>query len=279
MRHSGELACECCCGTVYMWSGCDYHMQLAHEGDFFVLSMGRKNPTFRAPVGIGDDAAFCAAVDKLSQYVRQNGWELVFHRISRPAMERLTRLYPDRFVVLEDRDNADYVYERDALANLSGKKYHGKRNHISAFERAFPDWRFEVITRSNIADCAAINEPWFAERLLIDKSAADELCAVKRGLEHYFELGFFGGILYVGDRPAAYSFGEYANDECFVTHIEKALSEFPGAYTVINNQMARALEGVKYINREEDMGLEGLRKAKLSYHPAMLYEKFTVKEK
>jgi len=241
--------------------------------------MGRKNPTFRAPVGLGDDAAFCAAVDKLSQYVRQNGWELVFHRISRPAMERLTRLYPDRFEVLEDRDNADYVYERDALANLSGKKYHAKRNHLNRFREAFPN---AVARPIDDAITPAVREfvaEWYATKRSENPNGdfRMEEIAIERALRDREVLGLEGLTVMDGDRILAMTFGSRLSYDTFDVHFEKARADVQGAYPAINCEFARYLREkypeVKYLDREEDMGLEGLRRAKKSYYPHHMIEK------
>lgn len=276
---SGETACEYSFGNIYMWSGSAYRTRIARIGDFLAAEEYPERPNFMAPVGTGDDRAFLAALDALTDRAREYGFVLRMHRVSEACCRRITRLCGDRFTVEPDRDSADYLYLRNDLADLSGKRYHGKRNHISAFCRAFPDWHCEEITADNLADCAAVNEEWYAERLPEDPGAADELYAVRRGLERFSEIGLYGKILYAGGRPAAYSFGDRVNPDCFVTHVEKALPEFPGAYAVINREMAASLTDVRLINREEDMGHDGLRTAKLSYHPMMLGNKYTVTEK
>ena len=185
-------------------------------------------------------------------------------------------MLPKQFEITETRDYFDYLYTSESLANLAGRKLASKRNHISYFEKTF-DWKYEPITPENISQCAILNEHW--GRLNREKNPeeiGEENEAIKIALDNYFDLGFEGGILTIQGEAVAFTFGERLNDNTFCTHVEKAYGNIRGAYQMINREFARQLQDrYEFINREEDTGSEGLRKAKLSYHPHRLIIKYS----
>lgn len=187
----------------------------------------------------------------------------------------LEQRYPGMFTFDTSEDLYDYVYQSQSLATLGGKKLHSKRNYINRFKQL--NWSFEDITPDNIDECKQMSLEWCI-RNDCDKSEdkSEEMCAVGIGLEHFFDLGLVGGVLRVDGRIQAFSYGEQQCSDTFVTHVEKAFTDYDGAYPMINYMMAnRFCKGLEYINREEDMGEENLRKAKKSYHPCFMVEKFS----
>ncbi len=171
----------------------------------------------------------------------------------------------------------DYVYLVSDLATLAGKKYHAKRNHIAYFERTYA-YTYEPLGPENLADCRAMLEAWYemndGEK---SKALTDERRAIHTALEYYAPLGFVGGLLRVDGKVIAFTFGERLDEENFVVHVEKAFYDYRGAYPMINREFVRrALLSYRYINREEDTGDENLRRAKESYHPALLRRKYTL---
>ncbi len=198
-----------------------------------------------------------------------------FYGVTDCYKKLLNELFPDKFCFKSDDGFNDYIYEAEALANLSGKKYHSKRNHVSVFKRNYPNWSYEEINESNIPACIDLHTKWINGRGDDDPDFSLEFEAVLEGFENYSKLGLIGGIIKIGEEPVAYTFGERISDDCFVTHFEKAPSDINGAYTIINQEFAKKLVemGFKYINREEDLGIEGLRKAKQSYHPVIWLKK------
>ena len=167
----------------------------------------------------------------------------------------------------------DYVYSYGDLAELPGKKYHQKRNHIAYFEKLYPEHSFEMITQDNIKECIDFSVKWGEQSLHgIDD---EERKALDMSLGNFFSLGFEGGVIRAGGEVVAMSAGERRGNS-FVVHIEKALNT-RGAYPLINRDFVRNVcVGSYHINREEDMGIEGLVKAKQSYHPAYLLKKYMV---
>ncbi len=198
------------------------------------------------------------------------------HSLLEEKRVELEDLFPGKFIIEEDRDLADYIYKSEDLINLSGKKYHGKRNHIKRFKDN--NWSFETLTDENMEDCLEMNRQWCVlNDCGMDESKKAEFCAVKQSFKYYKELGFFGGLLRVDGRVIAYTMAERLNSNTVNVHIEKAFSDIQGAYPAINHEFVFNMASeYEYVNREEDLGIEGLRKAKLSYNPAILLSKYGV---
>ena len=278
VAESGELGCEYCFGNFFMWAWV-YNTRI-HIGDnFFVTKEERPFKRYLCPTGNPEDAELRALIPALIEDAKQNGHPFAMHRVRNQCVGRIREMFGDRFVFTPQRDDFDYIYNRSDLADLPGKKYHSKRNFIARFEAENPDWSYEEISRGNISDCAEICRKWLPTQVG-NPGAEIEFKALCLGFDHYEELGFKGGLLRVRGVPAAFTFGEPITDKCFVTHAEKALREYTGAYAMINREFAKnTLSEYELINREDDMGIEGLRTAKLSYHPVMLYEKYIMTEK
>jgi len=199
-----------------------------------------------------------------------------FSTIEKHETEILEKLFPGKYEFTEERDSFDYVYSREKLATLGGKRYHGKRNHIAYFERTF-NWSFEELNRSNIDDCIAMNEKWYTLNVEKDREGIeDEREVLRLNFAHFEEIGGIGGVLRIDGDVVAFTFGERLNDNTFDTHFEKAYSDIRGAYPMINQLFAKTLlSDYEFINREDDVGSEGLRSAKLSYHPEFLVKKYS----
>lgn len=196
--------------------------------------------------------------------------------------ERLEQWYPGRFQITYERDDADYIYESEKLATLSGKKLHGKRNHINKFKNTFGDrWSYEPMSVDNVEECFQMALDWRNDNgCNEDEEKNAEMCVTLNSLRLFQELELTGGVLRIDGKVVAFTMGEPVCSDTFVVHIEKAYADVPGAYPMINQQFVEhECMGYRYVNREEDTGAEGLRKAKLSYRPAFLIEKGTVTEK
>lgn len=264
--------CEYCFGNIFMWSDI-YKNKILNYNGMFISKDFSDNPMFCYPVGKGDKKA---AIKALIEYAKETDTTLKFFGMIESNKEELEEMFPDKFHIAETREFFDYVYRTEDLCNLSGKKYHSKKNHISFFEKNY-NWTFEPINESNIEQCLLLNEHW--KRLNESKNPfeiSDENRAIKVAFDNYFELDFEGGVLKIEDEIVAFSFGEKLNNNTFCVHVEKAYSNIRGAYQMINRELARQLKGrYEFINREDDTGSEGLRKAKLSYHPHCLTVKYS----
>ncbi len=180
-----------------------------------------------------------------------------------------------QFDITLERDSFDYIYNSTDLIELTGKKYQPKRNHISFFMRN-NNWSYERITRENISECIEMSEDWLSKSQSEYKSDLEsELKIIKKVFDNYEALGYVGGLLRCDGKVIAYTMGERMNEDTFCVHFEKAYADIRGAYPMINQQFVKnELSGYKYIDREDDVGSENLRKAKLSYHPALLPDKY-----
>ena len=271
LEKSGFRGCEYTFGNNFVWRDV-YKVEVCFFEDFyFVKQLDGENTRFLYPAGTGNVER---AVGLIAEYCRENGLKPRILANKEKSAE-ITALFPD-YTAEPMRDFYDYVYLADDLANLKGKKYHAKRNHLNRFYEN--NWSFEPITADNLAECAELNERWCEENLDVDdKGKLEEQIVVHQSLEHYEELGYYGGLIRVDGVVEAFSFGECSAENCFVVHVEKASRKYQGAYAAINCELVKALCGkFPFINREDDAGSENLRKAKLSYYPAFFEEKFYV---
>ena len=214
----------------------------------------------------------------LEETARQAGVPLQILGVTDALREKLEAIYPGRFRYTELPDAADYIYDINKLADLPGKHLHAKRNHIARFCDRYPDWRFEPLTEENLPDCCAMAEEWYKENLERDPSVAEEKPVLQYALDHFRLLRLDGGLIRAGGRVVAFALGDFINTDTYDVHFEKAAEDVDGAYTAINQAFAAHLREkypqLRYLNREDDLGIPGLRKAKLSYYPDKLAVKF-----
>ena len=269
LKLAGYRGCEYTFGNNFLWSEA-FDIKVARYKDFYLVQSG---DSYFYPAGKGD---IPEVVSLLRQHCKQQGKTLCFASSPKSGMELLKEMYGDSIQVTEKRDFFDYCYNYNDLSTLVGKKFHSKRNFINRFENY--RWSYEEITAENISDCKQVLQQWYEENKdNADSSMQQETAVANKGLCCFTELDFVGGLLKVEGKPVAFTYGEAVNDDTFDVHVEKALSLYDGSYPMINKQFVSRLNPeYKYINREEDMGEENLRKAKLSYHPAFMEEKFKI---
>lgn len=270
--YAHSLNCEYTFGNIYLWHTA-YLTKIAHFKGFLICRWGRgENISYSLPIGKGD---FEAAVLEIIKDAEALGIKARIYGVTESYKELLNNYFPNKFTFIYDDGNNDYIYSAEALANLSGKKYHSKRNHIANFKRNNPDWCFEEINSSNISECIDLHTNWIYEKDENDSDYSLEFESVLAGFESYDKIGFKGGLIRVDSKPIAYTYGERLNYKCFVTHFEKAPASVQGAYAIINQEFAKRLlaDGFELINREEDLGIPGLRKAKQSYKPEIWLKK------
>ena len=281
-RASGNQGCEYSFSTLFLWSGA-YQQQVAPM-DGFVLERlrGKLGAGYLFPAGSGPLEPVLSALEKDAA---ERGEPCRFFGVTPEQAERLEQLRPGQYAFQSDRDGWDYLYALDRLAGLGGKKLHGKRNHIRRFEESHPDWQVEQITMDNLAECAEMDLEWNRRYRSLDaageeaeaRTRLDERHAMSRAFAHYEALGMDGLLLRTGGKVVAFTMGSPISADTFDVHFEKAYGEIQGAYPMINREFARWLQanrpGVRWLNREDDMGLEGLRKSKESYYPDRMVEK------
>lgn len=213
-------------------------------------------------------------VRELAQVAKEENIPLYLYGIVPEMSRQLEEIFPEVFEYREERDHFDYLYLRKDLAALQGKDYQTKRNHVNKFRKSY-DYRYTPMTVEMIPDCLKMYDQWCIKRQCEeDISLEYERQALIFGMEHFRELGLTGGVIWVEGKIIAFTFGAPVNKDTFCVHAEKALGEYEGAYNAINQEFScRLSESFVYLNREEDLGIEGLRKAKLSYRPVLLLEK------
>ncbi|MDR0981815.1 MAG: phosphatidylglycerol lysyltransferase domain-containing protein [Culturomica sp.] len=232
--------------------------------------------TYLNILGSGDKTEI---IRKLDGYSANEGQDLTFKCSQKEMIEAIKKYAPEKFSYHQKRNLYDYVYSRKALTELTGKNYQAKRNHINKFKKEYT-YKYSPLTVDILPYCLQLEEEWCRKRNCDENdSMRFEYEALKTALNNFETLGAIGGAIWVNDKIVAFTLGTPINNECFDTMFEKADSDFEGAYNIINREFAASLpENYIYINREEDMGLEGLRKAKLSYHPVLMTEKCIVKK-
>ncbi len=224
---------------------------------------------FSYPIG-GDEGA---ALELMASYAKRRNMPLIICPASATDTQKLLERFPHA-VVEPCRQWYDYLYAASDLRELAGRKFGGQRNHVNRFCKENPNWRFEKIDEGNIPRVQAFFEEYVRSSGKAFAAAAEENDKIREVLENWALYGFVGGVLFVGEEPAAFAFAEAVGDTLYV-HTEKASRAWHGTYPMIVQQMARAYtnDAVCWINREDDVGDEGLRTVKLSYHPVQLIEK------
>lgn len=269
----GERGCEYSFVNLYLWGR--QKAAIIHDTMVFFSQFNRKS-VYLYPVGSGDKKA---VLEALMADAKKRGIPCRFTGLTQEDRQELEALFPGKFRFHYDRDSFDYVYAAEDLAELKGRKFQRKRNHLNRFREAHPDHSVEPITEENIRQVTELVDRWYSLRLEQDPHADYhmEQAAIKKALKHRQELALEGLLLRVDGEPVAMTMGSKINETTFDIHFEKALDIADGAYAAINNAFARYLRDkypkLLWLNREDDMGLEGLRKAKLSYNPHHMIEK------
>ncbi|MGN0618877.1 MAG: DUF2156 domain-containing protein [Ruminiclostridium sp.] len=269
LKKSDFRGCEYTFGNNYCWRQI-YGIKIARFKDFYIV---KSEEGFFFPAGSGDIAE---VLSEMKSYCTKNSIPFVISSCGKLQMLTVSEMYGKSAEISTNPDFYDYIYSYQDLTELKGKKYHGKRNHIARFSEN--DWSYEEITPENIGECAEMNEEWCRRNDCVNNlGILDESSAVRTGLKNFWQLGYIGGLIRVNGKIQAFTFGEPVNSDTFVVHVEKAFTDYQGAYPMINRQfLLNSVHGYRYINREEDMGEENLRKAKQSYYPCFMEEKFRI---
>ena len=214
----------------------------------------------------------------LREDARQRGIPLRLYGLTGEGTAEIETRFPGQYGFTRYRDGGDYLYEIERLAELRGKKLQQKRNHINRFLERYPDWHTQPISAENMDACKALAQRWYRQREEAGEDVTLEKVAMSRAFAAYDALGMEGLALYAEGSVVAMTMGNRMRREIFDVNFEKADAEIAGAYPLINREFARYIHAkypeIRYLNREEDMGLPGLRKSKLSYHPDEIVEKY-----
>ena len=272
LMNCGHRGCEYTFVNLFLWG----RQKAAFlNGRLVLQSQFDRKCVYPFPVGEGD---LKTALDAIIADARERGIPCCLTSLKPEECELIESLYPASFSFHAARDYYDYVYDINALADLKGRKYQKKRNHLNGFRKANPDISFIPIEDADKEELTAMLEQWYTRRTESnpDMDFHLEQLAIGRALRFREELGMEGLVLLVEGKIAAFTLGSRINEDTFDIHFEKALDE--AAYPAINQGFAAHLREkypeIKWLNREDDMGLEGLRKAKLSYNPDLMVEKY-----
>ena len=274
LMHCGQRGCEYSTANLFLWGR--QRAAFLQDNLVFFSQFNRKS-VYPFPVGPGDKKA---ALDAVIRDAQERGIPCRLTSLTEQECALLEELYPGDFRIHCDRDFYDYVYAIDDLADLTGRKFQKKRNHIHRFWDAYPNCQAEVLDETRMPQVEEMVEQWYALREQQDPKGDYhmEKAALKKALRHRQTLGMEGLVLVDGGEILAMTLGGPLSEDTFDVNFEKARPDAEGAYAAINQEFARFLRNqyprLRFLNREDDMGLEGLRKAKLSYCPDHMVEKY-----
>lgn len=267
--------CEYSFANLIIWrKGCDVSYTI-YNGTLIIKKRDFKgNYHFMQPIGYKKEDLRCI-VEKLRRYKEENRMQYLFKDIENSFLHELKEVYGDDIKIEQDIDNFDYIYSSEKLAGLSGKKLHSKKNHYNYFIKTY-DYIIRDFSEPGVKeDCIMASEAWHEEKSNDNKSLVYELDGIREIISNADKLNLKGMAVYVDDSIAAFTIGEIVNKDMAIVHIEKGRSDIRGIYTFTNKAFVENyLSDVEYINREQDLGIEGLRKAKKSYNPLRLEEKY-----
>ncbi|MFR9661673.1 MAG: GNAT family N-acetyltransferase, partial [Rikenellaceae bacterium] len=269
---SSSPNCDLSFANMFCWQPLFRSAWCIEEGHLLIRFNigGGERLGYMQPIDANGDVDFSKLIPFLAHDAHANGDRLRIIGITESGKDKLTKLYGDEFSLHSERYNEDYIYSREALTSLTGKKYQPKRNHINQFTSRY-NFSFERLAPCHFKECLEIDAAWREG----DLSGAERK-AIERGFAHYYELGFIGGVILIENRVAGFTYGSIVGDGTFCINIEKCDTRYSGIYAAINRLFAASLPAeITQINREEDMGIEGLRRAKSSYHPSYLLPKYT----
>lgn len=268
-----ERGCEYSFANLFLWGR---QRAAVVCGQLALFSQFNRRSVYPFPAGSGDKRG---ALDAIIADAKERGIPCRITGLNQDNIAYIEAEYPGLFRFHCDRDFYDYVYDINDLADLKGRKYQKKRNHYNRFRERFPYYTVDALSAENISAVTQMAEDWYADRLREDPQGDYHMehSALRKALAHYSALGMEGLVLRDGSQILAFTLGSPLSDNTFDIHFEKARQDVDGAYAVINCEFARYLRRkypqVQFLNREDDLGLEGLRKAKLSYCPHHLVEK------
>lgn len=260
--------------NLFMWRNI-YSIKWTEVDGYLVIKAGYGNQQFFLQP-IGPDEGAHNVLEAMAEHFREQNLPFMIRGMERFMIDVLEEWRPGQFDLDGDRDNFDYVYNSKDLIELKGRKYHSKKNHINSFRRSYSDYQYMELTPEWVPHCIENQLEWCRKKGCDDDpTLRGESDAIIEVLTRWTELNLTGGLITIGGKVEAFTFGEALNSDTAVIHVEKANPDIRGVYPVINQKFCEtAWSQLAYINREEDMGLEGLRKAKESYYPVRMIEKF-----
>lgn len=263
LKMSDFRGCEYTFANNFAWHRL-YETEICRYKDLYISKSEKDGLHFTYPAGQGDRAELFR---ELRKYSEEKGSQLCVTSVSNDELALFEENFPNEYTVTTDEADYDYIYLAEKLRTLTGKKYHGKRNHLNRFYEN--NWSYSKLTEKDFDDCILFAaESYNDNDMYDDESAVGEQYAINTFFNNFDVLGLKGGVIRIDGKVAGFTVGSRINSDTLDVHIEKALPNINGAYTAVMNEFAKAESNdFTYINREEDLGIEGLRKSKLSYNP------------
>lgn len=274
LQNQNYRASDLCFTNLYTW-GAKFNTEFAVANDWLFIRFRDNNNrnSYLKPIGTGNIKDGIELVMKDHQEF-DNVFQL--RGLTNEMIDEIESAMPNVFEFSLNRSVSDYIYAADKLSSLAGKKLQSKRNHINRFKRE-NNWEYHFMHGESdfVRECKGLLKIWMSNNGDENEDADGfDVQAVNLMLDNFDYLGLKGGLICVNGNIAAFTIGEQLTKDTFVVHVEKARTDIHGAYTIINQQFVEnEMSEFTYVNREEDLGIENLRKAKMSYHPDILLEK------
>lgn len=276
-------ACEYCFTTLFMWQ--HVYKTGYYIGEDFAVIVGEYEGDSFSILPLAKRDKLSKVIDFVIEYFEKVNKKIYLRGITKEVKEILEKDYPNKFDYIEERDLFDYVYDAESLRTLAGRKNVKKRNHINSFLKEYEGrYEYKLLEKEHFDECLELIKEWTSNKEdndNLDEGIDDELLGIKKLFANYDlvkDTLKIGGI-FIDNKLEAFTMGELLNPNMALVHIEKANPNIRGLYPYINQHfLINEFNDVDFVNREEDLGIPGLRKAKLSYHPCRFVEKYTVRE-
>lgn len=263
---------DCTFNTLFLWQDA-YQTSWAEQDGILFVRAGTGKDTFFMPPFAKEEENFVHGLALIHEEYDKLGLPFRLKSASSWVTEQIERLVPGKYDFIEDRDNEEYIYRTEDMIRLPGKKLRMKKNHLNGFLRQYADYQYEAITKENLEDAKAGIHDWFLRHGDIE----EEEQAIKRCFDHWDALGVKGAVIRIYGKVEAFTNGDNINEKMAHIIFEKANPEIRGLYQAINRDfLMHEFAETEFVNREEDLGLPGLREAKMGYHPDHLTEKYDV---
>ncbi len=270
-EHHYEQA-DCSFDTLFLWQHAYGTMWAVEDGVLFVRA-GRGDAAYFMPPFAGEGAPFSRGLDIVREELAALGKPFMIKGASPWVVEQIEALHPGKYTVKEDRDNWEYIYKTSDMIHLPGKKFRMKKNHLNGFLRQYPDYQYEPVTHENMDEVRAALAEWFARHGDIE----EEEKAIDLNFKNWDALGTKGALIRIYGKIEAFTTGTLLNERVAHIHFEKANPGIRGLYQAINRDfLIHEFANTEFVNREEDVGVPGLRQAKMEYHPDHFAEKYDI---
>lgn len=268
--------------SLYMWRKLN-NVKYAIIDDALVIEKNEENKgTFYAkPQGYDKERLTMLTDLLIERNLNYTDRDYLFGDVDEEFIQDLKKYTDLKFDVIEDVDDFEYVYSTEELVELKGKKFHAKKNHCNAFEKSYQYTVKSISDEKTILDCLNLLHKWHEEvAVTVDKEMLMEIDAIRDLFKEIQHLDLKTIAIYVEDELTAFSVGEIVNEKMAVIHVERGEINYKGVYAFINRKfIIDSFSTTQFINRQEDTGNEGLRKAKQSYHPVKMVKKYLIKLK